>query len=60
MITDNTKAREKLANDVLIRLGDTMIDVELSPQQIQKCIDLAFAKLKQQGDAFVEESLCNS
>ena len=57
MITDNTKAREKLANDVLIRLGDTMIDVELSPQQIQKCIDLAFAKLKQQGDAFVEESL---
>ena len=38
MITDNTKAREKLANDVLIRLGDTMIDVELSPQQIHVLI----------------------
>ena len=34
-----------------------MIDVELTPHQLQKCIDLALAKLRQRSDAFVEEAL---
>lgn len=57
MITDIVEVRRKLADSILLRLGDTMIDVELSPEQIDKCIDLALAKLKQRSDAFVEESL---
>ena len=57
METDIVKVREKLANDLLLRLGDEMIDVELTPHQLQKCIDLALAKLRQRSDAFVEEAL---
>lgn len=57
METDIVKVREKLANDILLRLGDEMIDVELTPHQLQKCIDLALAKLRQRSDAFVEEAL---
>ena len=57
METDIVKVREKLANDILLRLGDEMIDIELTPNQLQKCIDLALAKLRQRSDAFVEEAL---
>ena len=57
METDIVKVREKLAHDILLRLGDEMIDVELTPNQLQKCIDLSLAKLRQRSDAFVEESL---
>ena len=46
METDIVKVREKLANDLLLRLGDEMIDVELTPHQLQKCIDLALAYLE--------------
>lgn len=57
METDIVKVKKKMADSILLRLGDTMIDVELTPQQLGKCIDLALARLKQRSDAFVEESL---
>lgn len=57
MITDIIKVRKNLADNILRRLGDGMIDIELTPQQIDTCIDLALKTLKQQGDAGVSESL---
>lgn len=57
MITDIVEVRKKMADSILMRLGDGMIDVELTPEQLDKCIDLALARLKQRSDAFVEESL---
>lgn len=56
METNNTTIRENLKKNILKRLGDEMIDVELSDGQLDTCIDLALRKLKQRGDAFVEES----
>lgn len=57
MNTNLTEVRENLIKNILRRLGDEMIDVELSPGQLNTCVDLALRKLKQRGDAFVEESL---
>lgn len=57
METDIVKVRKKMAETILMRLGSGMIDVELTPEQLEKCIDLALKKLKQRSDAFVEESL---
>lgn len=57
METNVTKVRQDLLDNVLRRLGNEMIDVELSPGQLNTCLDLALRKLKQQGDAFVEEAL---
>ena len=57
MNTNITEVRQKMVNSILTRLGSGMIDVELTDEQLQKCIDLAEAKLIQRGDAYVEESL---
>lgn len=57
MNTDIVEVRENMINSILLRLGDGMIDVELTNEQLQKCIDLALAKLIQRSDAYVEESL---
>ena len=57
MNTNITEVRQNMVNSILTRLGSGMIDVELTNEQLQKCIDLAEAKLIQRGDAYVEESL---
>ena len=57
MNTNITEIRQNMVNSILTRLGSGMIDVELTDEQLQKCIDLAEAKLIQRGDAYVEESL---
>ena len=57
MNTNITEVREKMINSIITRLGGNMIDVELDNDTLQKCIDLAEAKLIQRGDAYVEESL---
>lgn len=57
MNTNITEVRQNMVNSILTRLGSGMIDVELTDKQLQKCIDLAEAKLIQRGDAYVEESL---
>lgn len=57
MITDNEKAKQKVVDNVLLRLGGGMIDIELTNEQLLKCVDLSLARLRQQSDAFVEESL---
>ena len=57
MITDITKVKQDLIDNIRVRLGDYTIDVEISDKEIDKCIDLALRKLKQRGDAFIEESL---
>lgn len=57
MNTNLNEVRENIINNILIRLGGNQIDVELDNNTLQKCIDLALAKLIQRGDAYVEESL---
>ena len=57
METNEISVRENLKANILRRLGNEMIDVELSDGQLETCIDLALRKLKQRSDAFVEESL---
>lgn len=57
METNPIKVRENLKQNIMTRLGDGMIDVELTDEQLENCINLALKKLKQRSDAFVEESL---
>ena len=57
MNTNIIEVRENMIKSILLRLGDGMIDVELTHEQLDKCIDLALAKLIQRSDAYVEESL---
>nr|DAV04586.1 MAG TPA: neck protein [Caudoviricetes sp.] len=57
METNEISVRENLKANILRRLGNEMIDIELSDGQLETCIDLALRKLKQRSDAFVEESL---
>ena len=57
MDTNITEVREKMIHSIITRLGGNQIDVELDNDTLQKCIDLAEAKLIQRGDAYVEESL---
>ena len=57
MDTNIVAVREKVANSILTRLGGGEMDIELGPETLQKCIDLALAKLKQRSDAPLEESL---
>ena len=57
MNTNIIEVRNKVANSILTRLGGNEMDIELDPTTVQKCIDLALAKLKQRSDACLEESL---
>ena len=57
MNNELVKVRENMVDSTLMRLGGRMIDIELTNEQLQKCVDLAIAKLIQRGDAYVEESL---
>lgn len=48
--------RQDIINNILMRLGGTVIDIELSTEQLNLCIDLAIKKLRQIADGAVEES----
>lgn len=49
--------RKKLKDDIILRLGGGMIDVELDSESLDHCIDLALMQLKQRGDACFEQDL---
>lgn len=51
------QARKKVMDSILLRLGGDMLDVELTEAHLNKCVDLAIAKLRQRSDAAIEESL---
>jgi len=57
MNTNIIEVRKNVANSILTRLGGNEMDIELDPSTLDKCIDLALAKLKQRSDASEEESL---
>lgn len=57
MNTDTKALRKKLIDNILLRLGGGMIDVELDDDSLNHCIDLALMQLKQRGDACYEQSL---
>ena len=51
MNTDIKELRKKLIDNIILRLGGGMIDVELDSDTLNHCIDLALMQLKQRGDA---------
>ena len=53
-----TTAREKLSNEILVELGNGMIDVELDPIHLNLSIDRAFQRYRQRSENSVEESHC--
>lgn len=57
MNTNIIEVRKKVSNNIITRLGGNEMDIELDPFTIEKCIDLALAKLKQRSDSVLEESL---
>ena len=57
MNTNIIEVRKNMADSIFTRLGGNEMDIELDPKTINKCIDLALAKLKQRSDASEEESL---
>lgn len=48
--------RDKLINEIKLRLGDGMIDVELDPEHYNLAIDRAIQTLRSRSDSAVEES----
>ena len=48
---DKQALRKKLIDNILLRLGGGMIDVEIDSDSLNHCIDLALMQLKQRGDA---------
>jgi hypothetical protein len=48
--------RDKLINELKLRLGDGMVDVELDPEHYNLAIDRAIQTLRSRSDAAVEES----
>lgn len=57
MNTNIIEVREELKESIVSRIGGGMIDIEVTPEQLDTCINLALKKLKQRSDAVVEESL---
>lgn len=57
METDIKALRKKLMDNIILRLGGGMIDVELDSDTLNHCIDLAIMQLKQRGDACYEQDL---
>lgn len=57
METDTKALRKKLMDNIILRLGGGMIDVELDSDTLNHCIDLAIMQLKQRGDACYEQDL---
>jgi len=53
---ENVITRKNIIDNVLLRLGGTVVDVELSSQQLDLCVSLAIQKLRQLSDGAVEES----
>ena len=49
-------SRDKLINEIKLRLGDGMVDVELDPEHYNLAIDRAIQTLRSRSDAAVEES----
>ena len=54
---DKQALRKKLIDNILLRLGGGMIDVEIDSDSLNHCIDLALMQLKQRGDACYEKDL---
>ena len=57
MNTNIVEVRKKLVETIMTRLGGNEMDLDISPETVDKCIDLAIAKLKQRSDSPLEESL---
>ena len=57
MNTNIVEVRKKLVDTIMTRLGGNEMDLDISPETVDKCIDLAIAKLKQRSDSPLEESL---
>jgi hypothetical protein len=57
MNTNIIEVRKRMSNNIITRLGGNEMDIELDPFTVEKCIDLALAKLKQRSDSVLEESL---
>jgi hypothetical protein len=57
MNTNIIEVRKRVSNNIITRLGGNEMDIELDYVTIERCIDLALAKLKQRSDSVLEESL---
>lgn len=55
--TDVELLRKRLMDNIILRLGGGMIDVELDSDTLNHCIDLAIMQLMQRADACYEQSL---
>ena len=56
MAVVNTVTRNDIITNIQLRLGGGLIDVELTPDQLNLCINLALRKFRQLSDGAVEES----
>lgn len=57
MILSDAEIRKKTIDTIITKLGGNEMEIELDISTIDKCIDLAIAKLKQRTDSSLEESL---
>jgi len=52
-----TSAREKLIREVFLMLGGTKVKVDLNPEHLELCVDLAFDRYRQRSSNSVSERL---
>ena len=57
MNTNIIEVRRNIIDTIYTKLGGNEMEIELDPATIDKCIDLAIAKLRQRSDSSIEESL---
>lgn len=57
MNTNIIAVRQSLVDKIIASLGGNEMEIELSEESVQLCIDLALDKLKQRSDSSLEESL---
>ena len=50
MILSDAEIRKKTIDTIITKLGGNVMEIELDISTIDKCIDLAIAKLKQRTD----------
>ena len=56
MAVVNNVSRNDIIKNIQLRLGGGLIDVELTPDQLDLCVNLALRKFRQLSDGAVEES----
>ena len=56
MAVVNNISRNDIIKNIQLRLGGGLIDVELTPDQLDLCVNLALRKFRQLSDGAVEES----